>query len=82
MQIGGKPCEFTIDLLGLDKGFDFIERRRACIPGSPSVINAEIFRQSMQPGIGDVSQMGSGVTGIYCRQARPFNQRDSETALL
>ena len=82
MQIGGKPCEFTIDLLGLDKGFDFIERRRACIPGSPSVINSEIFRQSMQPGIGDVSQMGSGVTGIYCRQARPFNQRNGETAML
>ena len=26
--------------------------------------------------------MGSGVTGIYCRQARPFNQRNGETALL
>ena len=50
MQIGGKPCEFTIDLLGLDKGFDFIERRRACIPGSPSVINAEIFRPEYAAG--------------------------------
>jgi hypothetical protein len=36
----------------------------------------------MQPGIGDVSQMGSGVTGIYCRQTRPFNQRNGKTALL
>ncbi len=50
MQIGGKPSEFTIDLLGLDKGFDFIERRRACIPGSPSVINAEIFRPEYAAG--------------------------------
>src|SRR5437016_3911031 len=82
LQIGGKPCEFTIDLLTLDKGFDFIERRRACIPGSPSVIDAEIFRQRMEPGIGDVSQMGSGVASIYCRQARPFNQHNGETSLL